>query len=238
MSGKTKKHQVAIYVTDNDDLTDITDLIRIAKSTANTISANPTTNSYDYIDAEKPETELDSYSYSMDHDIAAYKGNDDYEWAFEKFFYGDTGDDAKGVVVCVFMDHENPAGTYKAFASKATFSVSDADWVTGAVNINIAFNGDPVFGAVTSSSGTPVFTQAPDKPSIACSANSVTMACDTSGATIKYTDDGTDPTTSSTAQTYSEAITITEDTTFKAAAVSTTDNVYSRVVKLNAEYSA
>ena len=54
-------------------------------------------------------------------------------------------------------------------------------------------------------------------PVITCADNSVTMATDTASATIYYTDDGTTPTAESTA--YSDAITITETTTFKAIAV-------------------
>lgn len=47
---------------------------------------------------------------------------------------------------------------------------------------------------------------------------SVTIACTTSGATIKYTTDGTDPKTSSTAKTYGSAISVTATTTIKAYA--------------------
>ena len=54
-------------------------------------------------------------------------------------------------------------------------------------------------------------------PVITCADNSVTMSCDTASATIYYTDDGTTPTAESTA--YSDAIEITETTTFKAFAV-------------------
>ncbi len=56
-----------------------------------------------------------------------------------------------------------------------------------------------------------------EDPVITCEDNSVTMSCDTASATIYYTDDGTTPTAESTA--YSDAIDITETTTFKAIAI-------------------
>lgn len=72
-------------------------------------------------------------------------------------------------------------------------------------------------------------------PEIACASNEVTMTCDTASATIYYTDDGTEPTAESTA--YSEAITITEDTTFKAIAVKD-GMANSNVVTEECEYEA
>lgn len=229
---KTKKNQVAIYVSNNTDLKSVIDWLRIAKSTANTINMNGETESFDYIDAEKATTELKSYAPSMDHDIAMYKGNPDYEWAFDKFYYGDVGDDAKGSVLVIFQDHESAAGVYKAFVCGATFTVTSMDAVSGVVNVSITFNGDPIFGVV-SGSGTPTFTEAPAKPTIVCSNNSVTMASATSGAKIYYTDDGSTPTADSTE--YTEAITITADKTFKAIAVS--GSATSRIVKFDAEYT-
>lgn len=52
-------------------------------------------------------------------------------------------------------------------------------------------------------------------PTASISSNSVTLSCDTSGAAIKYTTDGTNPKTSATAQTYSAAVSISADTKFR-----------------------
>lgn len=73
-------------------------------------------------------------------------------------------------------------------------------------------------------------------PVISCESNTVTMSCDTVGATIFYTDDGTTPTAESGTE-YTEAITITETTTFKAIAV-LDGNADSNVVTEVCEYVA
>lgn len=229
---KTKKNQVAIYVS-NKGIDALDGFLRVAKSTANTITMNGETETFDYIDAEKPSTELKQYSPSMDHDIAMYKGNPDYEWAFEKFYYGDVGDKAKGTVLVVFMDHPESAGVYKAFVSEATFTVTSMDAVTGVINMSIAFNGDPVFGVV-SGSGTPSFSPAPAEPEIVCVNNSVSISSATSGADIYYTTDGKTPTTDSSK--YSDAVSIDEDTVIKAVAIK--GSASSRIAELDAKYSA
>lgn len=72
-------------------------------------------------------------------------------------------------------------------------------------------------------------------PAISCTDNSVTMTCDTASATIYYTTDGTTPSAESTA--YSEAITLTETTTFKAIAVKE-GSADSHVVTEECEYVA
>lgn len=72
-------------------------------------------------------------------------------------------------------------------------------------------------------------------PAIACADNTVTITCATTGATIYYTDDGSNPTTASTA--YSEGISITETKTFKAIAVKL--NMHdSEVTSASCEYVA
>lgn len=72
-------------------------------------------------------------------------------------------------------------------------------------------------------------------PEISCTSNTVTMTSDTASATIYYTTDGTTPTAESTA--YSEAIEITETTTFKAIAIKSS-MANSHVVTEECEYVA
>ena len=211
---------------------DNAEFIRIGKSTTHTVSANPTTNTYDYIDQEQPTTELEKYSYAMDHDIATYKGNPDYEWAFEKFYYADVGDNSKGIVLIVFTDHEQPAGVYKAFVSPATFSVSSANYGEGVINVSIAFNDAPTVGIVKGK-GTPKFVRSPDAPTIVQNENEVTIATTTIGASVKYTDNGKNP--DIYGETYSEPITLTETKTIKAVAVK--DDATSRIIKQTCEYT-
>lgn len=55
-------------------------------------------------------------------------------------------------------------------------------------------------------------------PTFSIASNKVTIESTTSGSTIKYTTDGTNPKTSTTAQVYSAAVTITADTEFRAYA--------------------
>ena len=59
-------------------------------------------------------------------------------------------------------------------------------------------------------------------PGAVVSGTSVALSCATNGATIKYTLDGSTPTSSSTS--YSSAISITQATTIKAIGIKTNCN--------------
>ena len=96
------------------------------------------------------------------------------------------------------------AGTYTA-----TITVTYNDGATATANISFTVNALDVVA-------TPTFDPVGGTYS---SAQSVTISCGTSGATIYYTTDGTTPTTSSTV--YSSAIAVSATTTIKAIAVKT-----------------
>lgn len=78
-------------------------------------------------------------------------------------------------------------------------------------------------------------TQVAAAPSFSIGSNSVTIT--SSGNTIKYTTDGSNPKTSATAQTYSSAVPITKDTSFRAYAY-TTGKTASPIVSYDAVYTA
>lgn len=225
---KTKKFQVAVWVSEETDLNLISeeDWIRIGKSTTHTVNANPTTNTFDYIDQTQPETELERYAYSMDHDIATYRGNPDYEFAFERYRYADVGDASKVRLLIVFFDHENPAGVYAAFTSLATMSVSSADYVNGVINVSFSFNESPINGVVKGN-GSPVFIKAPDAPSIVIYENKMTISSNTPGADIMYTIDGKNPMIYGVK--YSSEVELEDNVTIKA--VATKDDAFSRIIK-------
>ena len=67
---------------------------QIKKATDNTISMNPETSVRDYIVDESPTTVLERYAPGMSFPITMYKGEEDYEYFYEKFYNLHTGADA------------------------------------------------------------------------------------------------------------------------------------------------
>ncbi|MCX8059389.1 MAG: chitobiase/beta-hexosaminidase C-terminal domain-containing protein, partial [Spirochaetes bacterium] len=118
-----------------------------------------------------------------------------------------------GATIRYTTDGSNPTPTYGFL-------------YTGAINIStnttlkaIAYKSNMTDSDITTSTyyikvATPTFSPS---PGTYISQQSITISCSTSGATIKYTTDGTDPSPTN-GNTYSGAITITASTTLKAMA--------------------
>lgn len=118
---------------------------------------------------------------------------------------------------CLMGIDDNGDGTYKIYVTADPSRLL----ARNQSNEYFAFYGgtqykDIVFVPATAleAVATPTFSPAAGE---VASGDQVTISCATSGATIHYTVDGTDPTSSST--TYSSPITITATTTIKAIAV-------------------
>jgi len=126
-------------------------------------------------------------------------------------FVGDTKMSASDVTSCK-VDHEftipkasQTAGT--VYVIKVT---NDNNWQTSAIEFYEAVAGAPE---------NPVFSPA---GGVYDAAQTVTLSCETEGAEIYYTLDGTDPSASSTK--YTAALNITETTTVKAIAIKNSIN--------------
>ncbi|WP_449189504.1 FN3 associated domain-containing protein [Treponema lecithinolyticum] len=218
--GIVKKWKIAPFI--NKGTPSNPEWVRLKKSTALDITLNPVTQDFDYIADESPTTELMSYKPSFNQALTMYKGEADYEMVFQKFYELKTGDDAKAEVLIVFFQEEEPAGTFKAWKSEAIISIQNMNAVDSTISFDVLFGGTVKKGTVTLSSGSPVFVEnstKPVKPIIGeVSHNKVTITAE-SGATIKYTDDGTEPTLTHGKNYPASGIALTQTVTIKAIAI-------------------
>lgn len=218
--GIVKKWKIAPFI--NKGTSDSPEWVRIKKSTALDISLNPVTQDFEYISDESPTTELMSYKPSFNQALTMYKGEPDYDLVFKRFFELKTGDDAKADVLIVFFQEEEPAGGFKAWQSEAIISVQNMNAVDSTISFDVLFGGTVKKGTVTLPAGKPVFTEDGTKPAMPVIGevvgNKVTITAE-SGATIKYTDDGSVPTVSHGKSYPSGGISITQTVTIKAIAI-------------------
>ena len=105
-------------------------------------------------------------------------------------------------------NHDN--GTWSGSASSVTFTVESGSGHNRVSAIKVTYSAS----GSTPTCATPTFSPAAGTYT---QAQSVSISCATEGATIYYTTNGQDPTTSSTV--YSEAINVSTNTTIKAMAV-------------------
>lgn len=105
-------------------------------------------------------------------------------------------------------------GTKSTVTSQVTVSPETWDDEAGTQTATFSYSEN---GETVSCTKTATVLSRVGAPVISCENNSVTISCSTDGASIYYTDDGTTPTTESTA--YSDAVAILETKTFKAIAV-------------------
>ena len=150
-----KKHLIALFL--NTGTKDAPKWTRIKKSTELTISMNPSTEEYDYIADESSTTELDKYAPAIDQDLTMYKGQPDYEFAFERFFNMSTGADAHVGCMVVFMQEGSAADGFKAWQTDAVMSINDLNAVDSKINFALAFGGTVDKGVATMTDGAPSF---------------------------------------------------------------------------------
>ncbi len=146
MTGMVKKYHIALFL--NKGTTAQPEWVRIKKSTALELSLNPETQDYDYIVDQNPTTEILRYKPSLNQVLTMYKGEEDYAFAWDKFYSLKTGSDAKCEVLIVFMQESETrevggadATVYKAWKNEATLSVSSLNAVDSTITMDINFGG-------------------------------------------------------------------------------------------------
>ena len=149
-----KKFNIALYV--NTGTKSVPVWTRIKKSTDNTVTMNPSTKDFDYIDEDKPVTEIDYYAPTLAQPITMYKGNSDFEYMFNKFFTQAVGDDAHTDVLIIFYNAVT-GSAWKAWKTDCTLSFDNLNPVDSTITVNINFAGTTDKGTVTVSGGAPVF---------------------------------------------------------------------------------
>jgi len=152
-----KKYHVALFV--NSGTPTVPVWKRIQKSTDNTITMNAETKTFDYIVDESPTDEVDRYKPSLSQPITMYKGNEDYEFFFDKFFSQAVGDDAHAEILIVFYGAD-VATSYKAWKSSCVLILDNMNPVESTITANINFNGTTDKGTAAVTAGVPVFSSA------------------------------------------------------------------------------
>jgi len=159
-----KKWKIAPFI--NKGTSSEADYFRIKKSTAFDLALNPETQEYDYISDESPTTELLKYKPSLNQALTMYKGEDDYEFIFNKFFNLSVGSEAETDMLLVFFQEEKKVTVssvektyYLAWKSDCVISINDLNSVDSTLTFDVNLNGTVKKGYVEIVSGKPVFTE-------------------------------------------------------------------------------
>ena len=171
MGAIVKKHLIAPFLnsaTGTDGYVDKTSptWLRICKTASFDLNLNPETEDYDYICDENPTTEVKTVKPSFNTPLVMYKGEDDYEFVFKKFFNLAVGQDAKSEILLVFFQEslDTPAEgetnkVFMAWKSDCVISVNDLNSVDSTLTFDVLFGGTVKKGYVTIADGKPTFTE-------------------------------------------------------------------------------
>lgn len=131
---------------------------QIKKATDNTISMNAETSVRDYIVDESPTTVLERYAPGMSFPITMYKGEEDYEYFYTKFFNLHTGADAETEIL--FVDYAHGSTSFNAWKANCVVVIDTVNPVESTITANITINGTVDTGTATVTAGVPVYTSA------------------------------------------------------------------------------
>lgn len=153
-----KKYKIAPFI--NAGTPALPNWVRIKKSTAFDLSMNPETQDYDYIADEMPTTELLKYKPSLNQALTMYKGEEDYEFVFDKFYNLATGSDAETEFLLAFYQEEESDGSFLAWKVDGIIAVNDLNSVDSTLSFDLYLNGTIKKGTVSvGEDGKPTFTE-------------------------------------------------------------------------------
>lgn len=129
---------------------------RIDLSTIFDLSANPETESMDYISYEVPVEEISKYVPELPQEIALYEGNPTYDYMFNMFYNLPVGDATKIPMLMCFGGKDK-----KAWQVKQTVVVlGSLNTVDGKLSFTLKLGGDIERGTYAIADGKPTFTPA------------------------------------------------------------------------------
>lgn len=155
---------------------------QIKKATDNTISMNAETSVRDYIVDESPTTVLERYAPGMSFPITMYKGEDDYEYFYAKFFNLHTGADAETQIL--FVDYAHGSSSFNAWKAACVVVIDNVNPVESTITANITINGTVDTGTATVTAGVPVYTSSAQTEFV-LTVNVKYSAANVEGATVQ-----------------------------------------------------
>lgn len=105
---------------------------------------------------------IDSYALSSSVEQTAYKGDPVFEFVDDIRYKLKTGSDAETTLLEIdkySVTDENTTPKYRARLWNVAIEISSNAGDSAKVNYNIHYIGDPIFGTVAFSNGTPTFTE-------------------------------------------------------------------------------
>lgn len=135
---------------------------RIKKTTSFDLNMNPETESRDFICDKNPTVELLRYAPSFSTPLVMYKGEDDYEFIFKKFFNLAIGDKSKAEIMLVFyqepVDSSATHTHFLAWKAPCSVTINDLNSVDETITFDTSFNGKIVKGYATVAGNSISFT--------------------------------------------------------------------------------
>ena len=133
---------------------------RIKKSTTLDISFNSETETYDFIADKNPTESLKNYSPQISQDLTMIKGEDDFEYIYEKMMDSvPNNEEVNTKALIVFMFDGDKTKGYKAWEVDTKLIFDTLSGVDSKINFNINFASDISVGIAKVADGAVTFTE-------------------------------------------------------------------------------